>query len=142
MGENKRYDPDHRRKEAERDARERAELHLRAELQAVLLSALRRGSDAVHGVQRVVGHDLVRLKLLHPDIRFLDSQGEIADRIVEVPVEVPSSEPFDPHELSSAQLLQLVRQRLYEDTRIKQDERLELIRLTTEISRRLGSMGH
>ena len=85
MGENKRYNPDHQRKEAERDARDRADLLLRDELQSTLLTALRRGSDALHGVQRLVGHDLVRLKLLHPDIRFLDIQGEIADRIVEVP---------------------------------------------------------
>ena len=113
---------------------------LREELRSILLTALYRGSDALHGVQRLVGHDLVRLKFLHPDIRFLDTQGEIADRIVEIPVEVPATEPFDPHELSSVELLQLVRQRLWEDTRIQQEERVELIRLTTEITRRLGSM--
>jgi hypothetical protein len=55
-------------------------------------------------------------------------------------LEVPSTEPFDPHELSSVQLLQLVRQRLWEDTRIQQQEREELISLTTDITRRLGGM--
>lgn len=119
---------------------ERGDALLREELKDVLFTALRRGSDGVHGVQRLVGHDLVRLKLLHPDIRFLDSHGEAADRIVEVPVEVPSTKLFDPHELSSVQLIQLARQRLWEDTRIQQGEREELVRLTTDIARRLASL--
>ena len=140
MGENKRYDPEHQWKEAERERKAFAEVVLREELRSILLTALARGSDALHGVQRLVGHDFVRLKLLSADIRFLDTQGDVADRIVEIPVEVPSTEPFDPHELSSVQLLQLVRQRLWEDTRIQQQEREELIRLSTEITRRLGSM--
>ena len=140
MGENTRYDPEHQRKEAAQERKALAEAVLREELRSILLIALCRGSDALHGVQRLVGHDLVRLKLLSPNIRFLDTQGEVADRIVEIPVEVPSTEPFDSHELSSVQLLQLVRQRLWEDTRIQQEEREELIALTTEITRRLGSM--
>jgi hypothetical protein len=140
MGQNTRHDPEFQRKEAEQELKALADAVLREELRSVLLTALGRGSDALHGVQRLVGHDLARLKLLHPDIRFLDSNGEVADRIVEVPVEVSSSEPFDPHELSSVQLLQLMRQRLWEDTRIQQEEREELIRLTTDITRRLGGM--
>lgn len=74
MGENKRYDPEHQRKEAERERKALGEAVLREELRSILLTALGRGSDALHGVQRLVGHDLVRLKLLSPDIRFLDSQ--------------------------------------------------------------------
>jgi hypothetical protein len=140
MGQNTRHDSEFQRKEAEQELKALADAVLREELRSILLTALGRGSDALHGVQRLIGHDLVRLKLLHPDIRFLDTQGEVADRIVEVPLEVPSTEPFDPHELSSVQLLQLVRQRLWEDTRIQQKEREELLALTTEITRRLGSM--
>ena len=117
MGENKRHDPDHQRKVAERYARDRANLLLWDELESTLLTALRRGSDALHGVQHVVRHDLVRLKLLHPDIRFFDSRGQIANHIVQIPVGIPSSELSDLHELSSTQLIRIVRQRLHEDTR-------------------------
>lgn len=140
MGQNTRYDPEYRRKEEERERQERADSILREQLRDMLLTALRSGPDAIYLMQRAVGHDLVRLRLLDPAVRFVSSTGEPADRIVEVPVEVPSTEPFDPHELESAQLLQLVRTRLWEDTRISQAERVHLIALCSAIMQRLGSV--
>lgn len=65
--------------------------------------------------------------MLHPDLRFLSSQGELADRIVEIPVDVPSTQPFDPHELERAELLRIVKAHLWEDPRILQIERGALI---------------
>ena len=140
MGNNTRYDPEHQRREVERDRKERAEAQQKAELKAALLTALVTGPDAAFLVQRAAGHDLVRFRLLHPDVRFVSSTGEPADRIVEVPVEVPSAESFDPHEVGNAELLRIVRTRLWEETRILQAERLTLIRLLSDLTARLGSM--
>jgi hypothetical protein len=140
VGNNVRHDPEHQRQEAERDRRERAEAHQKAELTTALMTALRKGPDAIYLVQRAAGHDLVRMGLLHPDLRFVSSTGEPADRIVEVPVEVASTEPFDPHEIGTVDLLRLVRTRLWEDNRIDQGERVNLIALTNDVMARLGSM--
>ena len=118
MGNNTRYDPEHQRREAERDRKERAEAQQKAELKAALLTALVTGPDAAFLVQRAAGHDLVRFRLLHPDVRFVSSSGETADRIVEVPVEVAKAEPLGPHEVGSAELLRIVRSRLWEETHI------------------------
>lgn len=128
------------RREDEADQAYRRDMRLRAELTDILLAALARGPDATFLVQRMTGHDLVRLKVLHPDLRFLSSQGEPADRVVEVPVEVPSTQPFDPHELESAELLRIVKARLWEATRIGQAERVALIDLCRELLGRLGSV--
>ena len=140
MGNNTRYDAAHQRKEDAREALERTDIRLRAELTDTLLTALRKGPDVIAGVQRMAGHDLARLGLLHPEVRFVRSDGEPTDRIVEVAVEVPSGEPFDPHELESAELLRVVRARLWEDTRISQAERVELITLCRDLIGRLGSL--
>ena len=140
MGNNTRYDPEHQRREAERDRKQRAEAHLKAELRSNLLTALAAGPDAIFMVQCTAGHDLARLRLLHPAVRFVSSTGEPADRIVEVQVEVPSAEQFDPHEFSSAELLKIVRTRLWEETRIEPAERVALIRLLGDLTARLGSM--
>ena len=140
MGNNTRHDPEYQRREAERDRQERAEAQQKAELATALMTALRKGPDAIYLVQRAAGHDLVRMGLLHPDVRFVSSTGEPADRTVEVPIEVISSEPFDPHELGTAELLRIVRTRLWEDNRIEQAERVVLIALTRDLMARLGSM--
>ena len=55
-------------------------------------------------------------------------------------MEVPSTEPFDPHELESAELLRIVKARLWEATRIGQAERVALIDLCRELLGRLGSV--
>lgn len=140
MGNNTRYDPEHQRCEAEQERQYRAEAHLKAQLTTALLTALAKGTDAIYLVQRAAGHDLVRMKLLHPDVRFVSSIGEPADRIVEVPVEVASTEPFDPHEVGTVELLRIVRTRLWEDNRIEQAERVTLIALANDVMARLGSM--
>ena len=80
------------------------------------------------------------VKALYPDVRFVSSIGEPADRIVEVPVEVASTEPFDPHEVGTVELLRIVRTRLWEDNRIEQAERVTLIALANDVMARLGSM--
>ena len=139
MGQNTRYDPVHRHREAERETRERAS-QLRAELTDTLLTVLSRGADAAYLVQRMAGHDLARLGVLHPAVRFISSAGQPADRTVEVSVEVASTEAFDPYELESAELLRIVRTRLWEETRIEQAERVELLALCAEIQRRLGTV--
>ena len=128
------------RREDEADQTYRRDMRLKAELTHILLAALASGPDAAFLMQRMVGHDLARLKVLHPDLRFVSSQGEPADRIVKVPVEVPSTEPFDPHELESAELLRIVKARLWEATRIGQAERVALIDLCRELLGRLGSI--
>lgn len=140
MGDNKLNDPQYRRKMEEQARRERADAILREQLKDMLLTALRSGPDAIYLMQRAIGHDLVRLRLLDPAVRFVASTGEPADWIVEEPVEVQSTEPFDPHELESVQLLQLVRTRLWEDTRINQAERVQLISLCRDLLGRLGSV--
>ena len=140
MGNSTRYDPEHRRREAERERLHQAEQHLKAELTGFLLTALAGGPDQASLLQKAVGHDLVRLRLLHPALRFLRSDGEPTDRIVEVLVEVPSSEPFDPHELENVELLRIVRARLWENTHIEQAERVELVSLCREMLGRLGSV--
>lgn len=127
-------------REYEADQAYRRDMRLKAELTDILLAALARGPDAAFLVQRMTGHDLVRLKVLHPDLRFLSSQGEPADRIVEILVDVPSTQPFDPHELESAELLRIVKARLWEDPRTLQIERGALIDLCRELLGRLGSV--
>ena len=77
--------------------------------------------------------------MLHPDLRFLSREGEPADRIVEIPVDVPSTQQFDPHELERAELLRIVRARLWEDPRTLQIERGALID-PCELLGRLGSV--
>ena len=140
MGSNTRYDPEHQRRELERDRKQRAEAHLKAELTAALLTALATGPHATTLVQRAVGHDLARLRVLHPAVRFVSSSGEPADRTVEVPVAVPSAEPFDPHEISSIDLLSIVKARLWEDGRIDQADRVALVQVLRELTSRVGSM--
>jgi hypothetical protein len=140
VGNNTRHDPEHQKREAEQERQFRAKAHLKAELTTALMTALSQGPDAIYLVQRAAGHDLVRMGLLHPDLRFVSSTGEPADRIVEVPVEVASTEPFDPHEIGTVDLLRLVRTRLWEDNRIEQGERVNLIALTNDVMARLGSM--
>ncbi|GGJ79207.1 hypothetical protein [Deinococcus aquiradiocola] len=117
--------------------RERQEVQLRAELTDTLLTALSSGPDAAFAVQRAAGHELVTLGLLHPDLRFVSSTGEVADRTV---VQGAPVQP-DPHELGNAEPLQLVRTRLYEDSRIDRREREALARLAQEILQRLGTLG-
>ena len=140
MGNNTRSDPEVQRREAAADAAHRRDQHLRTELTEALLQALKVGPDAAYAVQRAAGHDLARLKLLHPTIRFVSSQGEPADRIIEVPVDRVVEVLTDPHELASLELLRIVRTRLWEDTRIDQAERVQLIALCGDISKRLGSV--
>ncbi len=70
MGDNRRYDPECRR--------ERADIILREQLKDTLLTALRTGADAAYAVQRAVGYDLARLRILHPEVRFISSTGRPA----------------------------------------------------------------
>ena len=81
-----------------------------------------------------------RRTLNYPHVRFVASTGESADRIVEVPVEVPNTEPFDPHKIGSVRLLQIVRTRLWEDNRTEQCERVALIALARDLLARLESL--
>lgn len=138
VGERK--SPEQERREYEADQAYRRDQRLRAELTETLLLALSKGPDVIAGVQRLAGHDLARLGLLHPEVRFVRSSGEPADRIVEVPVEVPSSEPFDPHELECTELLRIVKARLWEDMRVDQAERVKLITLCRDLLGRLGGI--
>lgn len=125
------------RKEETSDRVRRMQAAEKEELTAILLQALATGPDAVYAVQRACGHDLVRLGLMAEDLRVVSSGGEIADRIVEL---LPPDQVIDPHETDSLTLLQIVHQRLVEERSIVQAERVELMRLMTQILRRLGQM--
>jgi len=67
---------------------------------------------------------------VQPLLRFVSSH-EPADRIVEVPVNMPSTEPFDP--------LRIVKAFLWEVPGIEQPERLQPISLCLEL-RRFGNV--
>ena len=53
---------------------------------------------------------------------------------------VPSTEPFDPHEINSIELLGIVKARLWEDGRIDQADRVPLVQMLRELTSRVGSM--
>lgn len=106
-------------------------------LRELLLQALLRGGDVLYQVQRLVGHDLVRHGLISSELRFMSSSGEAADVTVEV---TPPEQVIEHHDASNAELLELVRVRLNEDTRIEQAEREQLVSLARDILGRLGRM--
>jgi hypothetical protein len=113
------------------------EAALLEQLKGNLLQALVASPDTLAALQREYGHELVRLQLLHPRLRFVDRASVMADRPVSLP---PPAPVIDVHDAGNVQLLALVEQRLHEDRSIRQEERETLAQLALDLLKRLGGM--